>query len=341
MKIAAKEIFDLLENHKGANVIITTHHKPDADAIGSSLGLYLFLSKMNLNVTVITPTDFAGFLHWMKGAKEIVNFEGNESTCDELTKNADFIICLDFNHLSRINEYGEMVANAKAKKILIDHHQFPQGFEDYTYWDDKASSTCELVYRWIKDVEKEQQIDQYIASCLYTGIMTDTGSFRFSNCSADTHQIVANLMHYGVDHVWIHDKIYDSFTEDRVKFIGYAISQKLEVLPEFHTAIITIDRDELKKYKIQTGDTEGLVNYGLSIEGIKFAILVIDRTKMVKMSFRSKGKFAANQFAMNHFNGGGHFNAAGGSSNLSFNETVTAVKDTLKLYQKQLQNDEE
>lgn len=340
MKTAAKQIWSLLEDYPSANVIITTHHKPDADAIGSSLGLYLFLSKMKFNVTVITPTDFAGFLQWMKGANDIINFEGNENRCEELTNKADFIFCLDFNHLSRINDYGGIVSKSNAKKILIDHHQFPQGFEDFTYWDDKASSTCELVYRWIKDIDKENQIDKDIASCLYTGIMTDTGSFRFSNCSADTHQIVANLMNYGVDHVWIHDKIYDSFTEDRVKFIGYAISQKLEILPEYRTAIITINSDELKKYKIQTGDTEGLVNYGLSIEGIKFAILVIDRTKMVKMSFRSKGSFAANQFAMNHFNGGGHFNAAGGSSTLSFEETISAIKNNLKQYQQQLQNDE-
>ncbi len=340
METAAKHIKELLENHQGANVIITTHHKPDADAIGSSLGLYLFLSKMNLNVKVITPTDFAGFLHWMVGANDIIIFEGNEQKCEEITNNADFIFCLDFNHLSRINEYGVIVAEANAKKILIDHHQYPQGFEDYTYWDDKASSTCELVYRWINDIEQENQLDKDIASCLYTGIMTDTGSFRFSNCSADTHQIVANLMNYGIDHVWIHDKIYDSFTEDRVKFIGYAISQKLEVLPEYRTAIITINSDELKKYKIQTGDTEGLVNYGLSIEGVKFAILVIDRTKLVKMSFRSKGSFPANQFAMNHFNGGGHFNAAGGSSTLTFEETISEIKNNLKQYQKQLLDDE-
>lgn len=333
---SASEILHAIKSVVNPNVVITTHHKPDADAMGSSLGLQLFLKNYGINSSVITPTDFASFLHWMKGSESVTIFEGNEDKATEMAMGADFIFCLDFNHLSRINEFGEVVEASKAAKILIDHHQFPQGFEQMTYWDDKASSTCELVFRLISESDNLASIDKDIAGCLYTGIMTDTGSFRHSNCSGETHRIAADLIDYGINHVMIHDLVFDSFTEERVRFIGYALSQKLEVLHTFKTAIITINNEELKKFRIQTGDTEGLVNYGLGIEGIKFAILIIDRTKLVKMSFRSKGNFAANAFAMKHFNGGGHFHAAGGSSMQTLEETIAEVKEHLKLYQEEL-----
>lgn len=333
---SAAHILNALKSVKNPGIVITTHHKPDADAMGSSLGLQLFLKNAGFESTVITPTDFATFLHWMKGSSDVMIYEGNEKAAAQKAAEADFIFCLDFNHLSRINTFGEDVGNSKAVKILIDHHQFPQQFEQLTYWDDKASSTCEMIYRFISESEQTHLIDKDVASCLYTGIMTDTGSFRHSNCSSNTHRIAADLMDFGIDHVMIHDLVFDSFSEDRVRFIGYALSQKLEVLREYNTALIVIDRDELKKYRIQTGDTEGLVNYGLGIEGIKFAVLIIDRTKMVKMSFRSKGHFAANAFAMKHFNGGGHFNAAGGSSMHSLQETVEQFKENLKQYKDEL-----
>jgi len=332
----ASDILQAIQSVAAPKVIITTHHKPDADAMGSSLGLQLFLKNFGIASTVITPTDFASFLHWMKGSNEVVIFEGNEKKATQMALEADFIFCLDFNHLSRINEFGEAVGNSKAIKILMDHHQFPQGFEQLTYWDDKASSTCELVHRFITESNNHSYIDKDCAACLYTGLMTDTGSFRHSNCTSNTHRIAADLMDYGIDHVVIHDLVFDSFTEDRVRFIGYALNKKLEILREYKTAIISINKDELKQFNIQTGDTEGLVNYGLGIEGIKFAILVIDRSKLVKMSFRSKGNFAANAFAMNHFNGGGHFNAAGGSSTATLEDTVNQVKENLKLYIKEL-----
>lgn len=333
---SAQEIIGKIREKKDAKVVITTHHKPDADAMGSSLGLAQFLKTIGINATFISPTDFASYLNWMKGSRETLVFEGHEKSCKVITGEADFIFCLDFNHLSRINEYGEFVGASKAVKILIDHHQFPQGFEDLTYWDDTASSTCELVYRFISDLGLKSNIDKDIAACLYTGIVTDTGSFRYSNCSSRTHMIAAELMDFGIDHVAIHDLVFDSFTETRVRFIGYAISQKLEVLREYNTALITINREELKEYDVITGDTEGLVNYGLSIEGIKFAVLIIDRSKIVKMSFRSKGTFAANNFALKHFNGGGHFHAAGGSSYKSLEESVADFKEVLKQYKEEL-----
>ncbi|MBL7836108.1 MAG: bifunctional oligoribonuclease/PAP phosphatase NrnA [Bacteroidetes bacterium] len=325
-----------LQRVENPKIVITTHHKPDADAMGSSLGLKLFLDTFGYKVDVISPTDYATFLNWMKDCDKVIIFENEPELSKQLALQADFIFCLDFNHLSRINEFGDIVAESKAIKVLIDHHQFPQGFENMTFWDDLASSTCELVYRFIHANKMDDRINQSIAECLYTGIVTDTGSFRFSNTSSETLKIAAGLMEKGINHVNIYDRVFDSFTESRVRFIGYAISQKLEVLHEYNTALITINKDELKRFNVITGDTEGLVNYGLSIEGIKFAALIIDRTKIVKMSFRSKGNFASNNFALQHFNGGGHFYAAGGSSELNLEDTISKFKQTLKIYKAQL-----
>lgn len=333
---SAQDIMQVLQSVEDPKIVITTHHKPDADAMGSSLGLKLFLETFGYRVDFVSPTDYAPFLKWMKDSESTVVYEHETELANQLALQADFIFCLDFNDLSRIDGFGETVARSNAKKVLIDHHQYPKGFEDYTFWDDLASSTCELVYRFIHVNGMDNRIDKDIAACLYTGIVTDTGSFRFSNTGSETLRIAAKLMDKGINHVDIYDSVFDSFSENRVRFIGYAISQKLEVLKEYRTAIISINKDELKTYQISTGDTEGLVNYGLSIEGIKFAVLIIDRTKIVKMSFRSKGNFASNLFAMQHFNGGGHFYAAGGSSQLSLDETVDKVKKTLSIYKAQL-----
>ena len=333
---SAQEILKTLQDAGDPEIVITTHYKPDADAMGSSLGLRMFLQAMGFRVHFISPTDYASFLKWMKGSEDTIIFENEPEKAREITARASFIFCLDFNHLDRIHEYGDVVASSAAKKILMDHHQYPQGFQDLTFWDDLASSTCELVYRFIHANRLDDNIDRDIASCLYTGIVTDTGSFRFSSCSSETMRIAASLMDKGISHEEIFSLVYDSFTESRVRFIGYAISRKLEVLREYNTALITITREELKEYNVVTGDTEGLVNYGLSIEGVKFAVLIIDRTKIVKMSFRSKGNFPANVFAMQHFSGGGHFHAAGGSSPVSLQETVKEFKNVLKLYKGQL-----
>ncbi|MDP2174776.1 MAG: DHH family phosphoesterase [Bacteroidota bacterium] len=336
LSTVAINIFNLLKEKTLPKVVITTHHKPDADAMGSSMGLHHFLKQIGIDSKVISPTDFANNLKWMPNSENVINFEESTDLCKAITDEADFIFCLDFNDLKRINEYGEVVSATKSIKILIDHHQHPIGFEDYSYWDDKASSTCELVYRFIHDIGLSDLINKSIASCLYTGILMDTGSFKYSNCSGQTHRIVAELIDAGANHIEIGDAVFDSFSEDRVRFIGYAISQKMEVFKDLNTALIVINDQELLKYNVTTGDTEGLVNYGLSIEGVKFAVLIIDRTKLVKMSFRSKGNFAANNFAKENFNGGGHFHAAGGSSDLSLEDTVKKFKTILYNYKEDL-----
>ncbi len=329
-----KELQALLSEAK--KIVITTHHKPDGDAMGSSLGLYHFLLALGHQVHVVTPSDYPYFLHWLPGNSEVIDFQIQEARAKELVAEADLIICSDFNALSRIGSLGDLVRNSAAKKVMIDHHLDPEGFEDYTYWDVRACAAAELVYRFIVELGFGNSIDKDIATCLYTGIMTDSDSFRFPSTSAEVHRIIADLIERGANNSRIHELIYDTNSENRLKFLGHILSQKMFVLPEINTAYIYIDQEELKKYQIVTGDTEGIVNYALSINGIRFAILVVDRGEARKLSFRSKGEFPANEVAKKYFEGGGHRNAAGGISFLSLAETVEKIKNILPEYEEML-----
>ncbi len=320
------------------NVVITTHHKPDADALGSSLGLYHFLVKMGLSPAVISPTDYGDFLKWMPGEEIVINFEEFAEKSADLVANADLIFCLDFNALKRINELGDLVQKSPAKKILIDHHLEPEGFEDYRLWTTQASSTCELIFWLIEVLGKVDLIDEPIASCLYAGIMTDTASFKHSSTSPTTHRIAGMLLERGAKSNLIYDAIYDNYSESRTRFIGFCLCEKLQIIKEFHTALIVVSAEELKQYRIVTGDSEGLVNYGLSISGIKLSALIIDRTVARKMSFRSKGNFPANEFARKYFNGGGHFSAAGGESQEPIAIVEGKFKSALLDYEEILKN---
>ena len=315
----------LLANTK-PKIVITTHHKPDADALGSSLGLYNFLLQLNIKSQVITPTDYGDFLMWMPGESTVINFEEEEELASQMVAEADFVFCLDFNALKRINSLGELVQASKAKKVMIDHHLQPENFDDYRLWTSKASSTCELIYWFIQTLQFEHLINKDIASCLYAGIMTDTASFKHGSTTPSTHRVAAELLEKGAESNIIHENIYDNYSENRTRFIGYCLNEKLQILTEFNTAIICVTADELNRYNIIVGDSEGLVNYGLSIKGIKFSVLVVDRTVACKMSFRAKGNFPANEFARKYFNGGGHFSAAGGESK----DTIENVELKLK-----------
>ena len=319
-----QEIKKLVTPH----IVITTHHKPDADALGSSLALYNFFKNAGIPSQFIPPTDYGDFLDWMAGEKQVINFEENKIKSEKLIAEADYIFCLDFNALSRINEMGILVEKSKGKKVLIDHHLNPEPFYDYEHWSSESSSTCELLYEVFR-LWDYSLVDKEIAQCLYAGIMTDTGSFRFPSTHSNTHLAIAELLKFNIDHHFIHENIFDSFTENSVRFVGYVISQKLEILPQYHVAFMTVTQEELKTYDVATGDTEGLVNYGLGIKGIKLAALFIDRKHLIKMSFRSKGIFPANEFAAKYFKGGGHFNAAGGQSDLTLEATVQKFKDAL------------
>jgi len=293
------------------NVVITTHVNPDGDAIGSSVALLNFLIKMGHDVSLIVPNDYPVFLKWMKNDELIINYSNSKNESQEKIKNASLIFCLDFNNLNRINEIGDYISQSKAKKVLIDHHLDPSDFYDFKIHDVKASATAELVYNFLIELDSNA-VDKDISEALYTGILTDTGSFKFS-MSPKVHKIVSDLMIRGVDIGFINNKIYDSNSLDKLKLIGYALSEKLEVISNGNVAYIVLSRKDLKDHNFRKGDTEGLVNYALSISNVNMAVLIIETKERIKFSFRSIGQFSVNEFAKKYFNGGGHKNAAGGS----------------------------
>ncbi len=330
-----EHLYPLLQNKR--NIVVTMHQKPDGDAMGSALALYHFLKNMGNNVTVISPTNWAHFLNWMPGCDAVIDYEFSTQKSTELLNAADIIFCLDFNSMHRTKKMETLLLGAKSVKALIDHHEQPvEEHFDYGVSDITKSSTCEMVYDFIVRSPFADKLDLDTAACIYTGIMTDTGSFRFSITSAATHKAVAHLKELGLNHSIIHENIYDNFLENKLRFTGNALLNRLEVLYEYNTALMVIPRRDLLKYDIQTGDTEGLVNYLLSIEGIQFGALLIDRTEERKWSFRSKGNFDVNEFARNHFEGGGHKNAAGGRSAESIEDNVKKFKNVIKQYEHQL-----
>lgn len=302
-------------------VIITTHHKPDGDAMGSSLALYHFLISQGHQVNIITPSDYPDFLYWMPGNETVINYEYNPGKSRQLTENATLIFCLDFNTASRMEKYSETVLRSQAFKILIDHHMDPESFCDVTFSYSDACSTCELIYYFITELDRNA-ITKPVAECLYTGIMTDTGSFRFASMTADSHMIIAALMRAGASNFTIHENVYDNFSLDRTRFLGHCIKERLTVLPEFRTAYIAVSKEELAAFNHRSGDTEGIVNYALGIKGIRFAAFFCERDNLIKISFRSKDDFSVNDIARKHFSGGGHHNAAGGRSNDSLENTI-------------------
>lgn len=314
-------------------LVITTHLRPDADALGSSLGLMLYLQKKGHNVTVITPTDYPKFLKWMRGNDQVVIYrEETKQQSKKLIEDASLIFCLDFSALGRIEELGDLVRGAKADKVLIDHHLEPEDFAKYRSWDIKAAATTELIYDFIIDMNDEELIDQDIAECLYAGILTDTGSFKHPNVTQHVFEVCSALVAKGADNAKVSKLIYDTNSEDRLRLLGYSLSEKLKVLPGYNTAYFALSAEEMKKFNAQSGDTEGLVNYALSMAGIKMAALIKDSDGMIKMSFRSVGDFSVNEFARTHFNGGGHKNAAGGRSDDNLEDTVNKFEKLLKEY---------
>lgn len=331
------EAFKTLIDSSPKKIVITTHHKPDADALGSSLGLAEFLRKKGHHPSVITPTDYPDFLSWMHGNDDVVIYNhGQEEKTASLIAEAEIIFCLDFSSLKRINEVGDLVREASCVKVLIDHHLEPEDFADFVQWSTKAAATAELIFDLIEEVEEIDLIDEHIADCLYAGIMTDTGNFKHPNVSGHVFEICGQLVKCGANTSRVSKLIYDSNSLDRIKFLGFALNERLKVIPEYNTAYFAISEDDLSRFHSKTGDTEGLVNYALSIKGIRLAAVIIDRTEAIKMSFRSIGDFSVNEFARKHFNGGGHKNAAGGISEDSLDATVQKFEQTLEEYHKVL-----
>lgn len=322
------DLYPLL--HQPQKVVITTHQKPDADAMGSSLALGHYLRKKGHEVSVISPTNWAGFVDWMPGTALVINYDQHQQKSKQLLTQADLLFCLDFNIFHRTKSMTEVLYSLSCKKVLIDHHQEPD-VASFTFGvsDTSKSSTCEMIYDFIVGANDADLIDQDIAECIYAGVVGDTGSFRFASAHAGVHAMVADLKRRGLDHGKIHEGLYDNFLENRLRFIGHVLLHRMEIFYEHNTALIAIPKSDLVKFNIRTGDTEGLVNYPQSIQGIRFAALVIDRDEERKWSFRSKGQFDCNTFARTYFEGGGHYNAAGGRSSQSLEETVATFKTVL------------
>lgn len=322
---------------KPKKIFITTHPRPDADALGSSLGLANYLKKYGHDVTVVTPTSYPQFIAWMKGNEEVIIYKGNETIAKQKLDEANIIFCLDFCNLNRIDELGDLIREKKnIPKVLIDHHIDPEKFAEFELWSSDASATAELIYDFIIQMEDDDKIDVDIAECIYAGIMTDTGSFRFPATSPKVHLIIAELIKKGVENAKIHRLVYDNNSETRLRFLGHCLSNLLVVRQDLGAAYIAISLNDKKKYNAQLGDTEGIVNYALSIKGIKFATMIKEEEGIVKFSFRSVGDFSVNEFARDNFNGGGHKNAAGGRSDLSFNDTIVKFEELLERYKDEI-----
>lgn len=320
---------------KSENIVIVTHYNPDGDAMGSSLALYNYLIKIGKKTTVVTPNEYPDFLHWLPGNKKVIKYSNDPKKVGKLIDLSDLIFTLDFNNYSRLEGLGDLLGSSSAKKVIIDHHQQPDNYATLYYHDVKACSTCQLVYEFIVGLGGKKLIDKDIAACIYTGIMTDTGSFRFDSTTADTHHIIGELLNTGIKPSDIHGAIYDTYSESRMKLLGYCLTEKMVVLPEFQTAYISLNEKELNRFHFQKGDTEGIVNYPFGIKGIKFCAFFSESEGKIKISFRSKGKFDVNQFARKHFNGGGHINAAGGRGNSpDLTKTINEFKSLLTDYKK-------
>ncbi|UTA67996.1 bifunctional oligoribonuclease/PAP phosphatase NrnA [Emticicia sp. 21SJ11W-3] len=320
-------------------IVITTHQNPDADALGSSLGLASYLKKKNHSVNVITPTDYPEFLQWMPGEKGVINFESEkQETAKALIAAAEVIFCLDFSALGRIKAMEEYVRSASAKKVLIDHHQQPENFADFIFWNEKAAATCQLIYLLIELLGDKALIDIPAAECLYAGLVTDTGSFRFDSTTKDLHRVAGELIEIGVRTNDIHRKIFDNNSLERIQFLGFALSEKLVHLPEYRVSYMSISKEELARFGSKNGDTEGIVNYGLSIKDVQMTAMFVERDDMIRISFRSVKDFSVSEFARNYFSGGGHKNAAGGRSHESLSKTLEKFLLLLPLHKTQLLN---
>lgn len=322
-----EKIQELISSKK--NIVIVTHYNPDGDAIGSSLGLKHFLKNKGISSKIIVPNDFPKFLKWMPDAKKIIITEYKKKKAHELINNADIIFCLDFNTLSRIGIVGEWITNCKAKKILIDHHQQPDSF-DFVYSDTNVPATSQMVYHFIEALKEQNLVDENIAQCLYTGIMTDTGGFRYRSTSATTHKIIAQLIEKGANPADISSNTWDNNTLSRLKLLSLVLG-RIELTKNNSVAILWLKRSELQEFGFEKGDTDGFVNYGLSLFGVKISALFMEDLyeDFIKISFRSKNDTDVNQFARKHFNGGGHINAAGGKYYKNIENTIADFKEII------------
>jgi len=331
-------IKQLLSNPK--HIVIVPHKNPDGDAIGSTLGLCQYLLKYNHHVTVIAPNDYPVFLKWIPGEETVIKYDSNTENCNVLIEKSDIIFTLDFNDLSRTGNMQNTLEKSNAIKIMIDHHQQPDDYAKYMFSEVGMSSTAEMVYHFINMLEDVDLIDADIATCLYVGIMTDTGSFKFASTTSTTHQVIAKLIEKGANNTEIHKAVYDTNSYEKMQLLGCALNN-LKVIPEARAAYITLSQNELNSFNFKKGDTEGFVNYALSLNNIVLAAIFIEDAKegIIKISLRSKGDFSVNEMSRQHFHGGGHTNAAGGRSELPLQGTIEKFISILPAYYEALNNE--
>lgn len=326
------ELSDLLTKPK--NIVISTHLNPDGDAMGSIMGLYGFFVNKGHSVRVITPNDYPDFLHWLPQDDQVIEYTKQRSFADRLINQSDLIFLLDYNDIKRSGDMKAAIEKSSAKLIMIDHHPSPQMQADYSFSFTEACSTCELVYEFITTIGSVNDITKDIATCIYTGIMTDTGCFSYNITRPETFIIASKLMNCGIAKDKIYHQIYDNYSVERMRLLGYCLQNGMKVLNECHTAYISLNLEEQKNYNFALGDAEGIVNYPLSIKGIQFSAMFIERKDKIKISFRSIGDLPVNIFAERYFSGGGHKNAAGGESLLTLKDTIQKFIELLPEYVK-------
>ena len=336
-KVIAQAEVDHVEKwfERAEKIVIVSHVSPDGDAIGSSLGLYHFLTSQEKTVNVIVPNAFPEFLHWMPGAKEVIVYDKYKEYADKLINEADVLCCLDFNVLSRIDNMEEVVRNTPARKMMVDHHLYPGDFCRITISHPEISSTSELVFRLICQLGNFSDITKEGAECIYTGMMTDTGGFTYNSNDREIYYIISELLSKGIDKDEIYRKVFNTHSEGRLRLMGYVLYDKMQVFPEFNSALIWLDASEQKRFQYKKGDTEGFVNIPLSIKGVRFTVFLREDTekKMIKVSLRSVGTFPCNKVAAEFFNGGGHLNASGGEFYGPMEEAINLFKQALVKYQ--------
>lgn len=327
------EIRALLASPK--DIIITSHRNPDGDALGASLALYHYLIQSGHQVQILFPSDYPDFFDWMPDIKRIIDFDNNPDECKVIAERAQIAFYLDFNSIDRIDKLGELLDTLNMRKIMIDHHLYPEPAAEFILSDTTASSTCEMIFDFICALGDRKAINRTIGDCLYTGIVTDTGSFKYST-SPKLFRIVSELLELGVDDYELQDLIANNLNEKQLRLLGHCLHNRMEILPEFKTGIISLTKEDYATFDIQRGDTEGIVNYLLKLREIQVAAFFMEQPTIVKMSFRSKGDFSVHELARQHFKGGGHKNASGGSSFQSLSATLKRFKALLPDYANEL-----
>lgn len=323
---------------KQQNIVIVSHRNPDGDAMGSSCALYNFLNKLGHNATLVVPNAYPQYLSWLPGIKKTMVFDWHKKKSIDLFQAADILFALDFNDLSRVREFEQFITPTQSFKVLIDHHPNPGDFADLTISDTSVSSASELVYLFMQEIAAKE-LDKEIGECIYTGIMSDTGCFSFNSSNKQTFEIVAELLDLGIDKNKVYGLVYNNYTYDRMKLLGYTLHEKMIYFPEYNAACISLTQEEMRNHNFRVGDSEGFVNLPLAIKGVKFSVLFTEKEDLVKVSLRSKGSFGVNKIAEKHYAGGGHFNAAGGESKRNIPDSLEYFKLVLEEYKEDLTND--